>query len=1553
MMIVRKFITALIMFILNFQFVFAGVATGYSFKTTGTPNIELRRIDSYLQDLVKFKRELRGATDCPEAVTEILKSNSSNNEKMSKETKKSKLSEYQALVRSIQTNACRAKTTVRINKEEVESNELPNGCKKTDGFLKDISYELSLLEADEDISNFNFKVLKPRISKFIRRGLGLKIGLKQLLRYKLTDEIKKTIIIEYNQNVALSLRDMYFLLGAVTDKYKKEINELLPVIPSDLFEADTTEFSRLLVGTNPTLDPMLLDLVEVDNGIQLLFDDHGMVGRDIKTIMEHPAAKNYLYALRVMSVQMMANQIKNYNVLIGDNDEPINMPRSCVENNENGIWPNEFKITLNDDIANNLRSNLLRNHGLLYDEYDLLSYNYSIGNSEIDLVSHADSSVGTVEFDRYRSARAAVEQGYMDKAKVLRPVHDDFDTYSLYMEMKRGQAQAGYYKESDGGRNNPGKQVYMYKDISLLNNILTPAQNGSVETIKKDGYDYDVNFSQLNASEFLKNKMIAEKIVHPEDLITEPISRILKKNNIRIALPSLYAPAGYRNWGLRTLTEAVRKMIGKKDKVFYGLCRAYGNYFCEGTKDRYLKVYSYLKTLNLKGKYLPLDQLKDKDLEKHYVFLGVLWNRIRDVHNKLPEAIVNEEEFLVSQMSFGSPLARIRLGYVIAKFDLQNLISGKTKTYKQTRRGKRVSNAYKCENNNFSGLLTRLNKAAVILGIDKPLRPSYISSILSKNENLELFKKVLTKVNTKSTHTFSAKIDGNKTAYDIISKISSRTLSTVDSVNYVVNNYLNSGIDKKLYNQIDEIFYSTPARRINFFHEMAKEKNHEKRQDMFEERAEEFGIDDDLTLKTDVLNLDSDLKKPLYEEVVIRAAKIQKTKTYKKLKNLCQTDFNDHEKVKEYYFSTLKVQNKMNEALGIAKMPEELMDRVHALTFEEKMNMVKGISGFVLGAGALVLMASCPFTLGAGCAAAGALGVTAGFGLGASVLTSEIEMKHRADIYESHVNEMEEIGMTDVGASYNVSRSWAWAIISSLDVIPLLGIVSRGLSIGAKTGREAITSIYHNASKLGGKRAALRESTKSTNIINQEAEVNLAKLVLGYTTYTNKFTRLIKGKNLDDAAESLDAMNFKTTVNNRITSKINRTRRLFDEGKISKQVLKRRTRGILREIQSEAMKTNGGLYKYISDVSVNFSKADIDKRTAKMLSSYFNGNPKELASFMSSYAKRFKGNKVGKGSKVAKAKFKFLKAKRGGYEKGTNWIRTMWNENTYNMAKNHLKYQKLQKAIKGAKDAKQLEAALYKNMDDFVDIFTKAPLRLVDLPYIVIQGGWHIAHTGLGSMKGLKSMGMAVIIRKIANSRSLLVGESVKNEARAALGLKKVVAAESIAQIMKGLQVMSVKMARESIPGETQQILKELNKIRMTIIMEISNGLVKHPEIVELFARRGIQLLDSDEIPNVAVLKKLLFKNHDTETEALTNMLWGTVDMEKLLTKKAAKRNTPGVWQMFSTTDEKLLRDEFQFIVSRGMSELVDDTSVQGIQQYVLFSKLLMIKNKMGKVELF
>ena len=1524
----KRIISTFIIFILNFQLAFAGLITNYS-KAQSLD----KRVESFIKRTEDIKIEIRGSGQCEEEVSQ-------NSYEKNKENK---ITSYAALAREIDEKSCLAPIVTTLGGSDSEKNK----CQKADNILSKVNQKISELEADDDISEVNISKLESTINSVITKGKSLKRELSILLKSGLEKDIKKEIILQYNQNIALSLRDLLFLLGTITSKYEGEIEQLLPSIPQDLFEQDTIDFSMLLLGLNPTIDPMQLDIVNNGDELQLYFNNQAMIGRDIKTLMENPSAKNYLYALRVLTTQMLVTQIQKQNILIGNPSETIKMPLACLENKQNGIVDEEVRFgKVDENFSSVFRNALLRSHGLYFDGDDtpLLS-KYYIDYPEVNLATDSTISRGTVEFDSYKNAIAAVEKNYLNKGTALRPVHDDYDVFDKFIEMKIAQAEQHYYSQSNGTRSNGNKKTnFQYKDILLLNEILTPASMNAIGKIKDDnGEDVIVNFSQVNASVYLMNKMKQDNVRFPEDYIKGEVLSELESNKIKISFPSLYSPAGYRNWGLNTLTKAVEKVLGSKDKEIFTFCRAYGNRFCSGGTSPYMNIYKYLKSLQIDGHYLPLKKLNEKEVEKYYYFFNLLWNFLRDKKNVIPQALTTEEAYLRKMMLVGSPWARTRLSYLVARDEIKQKLNANPKKYKLTRRGKRpVSD---CTRLTYEHQLNRLNKAISDLGLNHPLQPAYASKILTKDESKTLFEKVLNEVNEKGAHTFSAKINENETAYDIISRISFYTLNTVESVNKVIQENIDTDgeISDSLYNKVDKVFESEESKKLNFYFELAREKDHEKREEMFFDHADEYGLDDDLTLKEDILYIDSNLKQPLYEEVIVRAAKVQKKKTQKKLAELCAVELNDHEKIKEYFFSTLKVQDELNQKLGLQSVPKSLMDKIYATTSEENWNMVKGLGGFVLGAASLVLLAACPFSLGTTCAVAGGLSAASGALLGSSVMYSEYHMKRRADGYESNVKESESIGLSEAGASDNVSRSWAWTIISSLDVIPLVGIVSKGIWTGTKMTREAITSLYYNHNKLGFSES-LRRSSQNTKVINQEADVHLGKLVLGFTTYSSRFKSLLKGKSLDDAQESLDSLKLTEKFSKEIQDEIDSVRALHKEGKISAKTVKLRAKLILDKIKSEALGKNGGIYNYVSDVSVNYSKAEIDLRTAKTLVSYFNENPAEFEAFINKVAKKYEGHSA------SKARLKYLKAKNGGYESG-GWIRKMWYENTYSMAKNHLKFKRVVNATKNVKTAAELEKALVKVMDDFSDVFVKNPLSLIDIPYEIIRGGPHLANTIMGRIPGLKKMGMGVIVRKIANSRALLLGESVKAEARAALNLSTVMAADSVARIMKGFQAISVDLARNSIPSEGAKIIKELDKVKALIVLNMGDAILQNPKLVKMYASRGVALLDNDGLPNTNVIEDLLFNNQNAENEVLADMLWNIVDLERMMTKRAEKSSGQFVWNGIFKADKKLMKDEFQFLVSRGMHELINDTSVEGIQKYLLLVKLLKIKDGLGSID--
>lgn len=1593
-------------FVLIFQIIFASSLSTYAKSTT----IDHLNIENYFKEVEQFKKDLRGYELCNDSsdkfefnpfdkIVEQKKVSGVysldylrqiNIEENNKEieslinvennsygpysenysidpsfTPKQTKSEYTNLLSSINKNTCSNETTSIIDAQSLDSSN--SRCVKIKGFLSDISLEISYLEPSENISEEAFNRLAKRINYFYKQGLKHKIRLKQLLRYKLSDDTKRYLIINYNQNIAVSLRDMFVMVGMISDTYYDKIDELLPLIPTELFDwslEDSTDFedteesyerrvylNLLLQGTNSNKDPISLEVVDVgDEYTQIKFDDHGMSSRDVTTVMEHISSKNYLYGLRVLTVQMMINQVKNYDLMMGNYSNEINVPNSCVNNKNNGIWSKTVNIKINQDTQSNMRQKLLKNHKLLFIEGDSQQQNYYINNSSMNLLTDSGFNSGTIEFDNYQNALAAVEEGRLNDISVLKPVHDDEDILDDYLSLKRDQALGVYYTKTRNSRKRKSSSTLEYKDINLFYDIVGTPSKGDYAHIydrnKKRTVKVDFDFNGV--SNYMKYRMISDGVSDPNELVSKRLKNKLKSNKIKISLPSLYSPASYRSWGLRTLQKGVERVVEKSDKDFFIMaCRAYSNSICRVGPKPYENINEFLSSLNLNADFLPLDSLKSKKIEDNISFLNLVWNRLRDVHKALPEALLTEDQYLLAMFNSGSSFARMRLSYLLAKEELELLKNSKEGIYKNTTRGRRLTSKSKCRKRTFDSVLSRLNESMSLMGLNNPLRPGYVSSVLSKEESLILFQKVLEKVDSKFTNVLGAKVNSENTAYDLIKTFSNENFNTIQSVNNSIEK--NLGFDYQLEDtedKLDDLFNGEESKRIQFYHDLASLKTKSERQSHYEKYAASFGINSEFDLILDMLYVDSEVKKPIYDEVLYRAASIQKDKTYNLLNEFCKLDLSDNEKIKKYFYSTLTVQNKMNETLGIAKVPEKLMEKINSMTFEEKRNIGLGLGAFVIAIGASVVLAgSCPFTLGVSCGVLGGLMAGGAFSMGSSVFISEYQMKKRADIDESYVSSMESIGMTERASSEKIARSWLGTALSTLDVVPILGVVSRGVYLAGKISKESIKSLIRNSSKIGI-RNSLNMSKGTMKNINNEADIKLAKLITGFSTYTSRFLSLIKSKNADDLLITLDKLDLADEISIVIKNQIEKTKDLYSRGLISKQTLRQRLDILKNKIQTESISKNGGLYKYLSTETVNLSKLDIDNQTAHTLVKYFEGDPKELLQFIKGYSKKLQGLR----HKGAKSKLSYIKASRGVHERGANFIRKMWNENTYNLAKNHLKLKKLEKALLRVKNEKEFQSILANHMDEFTAIFAKAPIRLIDAPYMIAQGGFHMANTYLGKIPGVKKMGMSIIMRKIANARSLLIGESILSNAKNVLGMEKVMTAQSVSLTMKGLQAVSLELAEKSSIAEGKVIKQNLQEMRHLIVSEIEKGIYLYPVVQKLIFENGINIINkSNGKVNITELRRLLFDFDTTKEETLSDILWSTINVQKLLSKKSDN----SIFNGFFKADEEFLKDEFKFLVTKAMDNLISDTTVSGIQRYAIMSKILIMSKNLGHIELY
>ena len=1544
MKVISKLITTLIICLCSFQMAFAESASNLRRYENAMDTEEL------YEAMTAFKEVVRGEPVC-DAASESKEEEDNSDQTVDEELEEiidssedevmtSVNSSYGSFIEDLKKNACHAqKSTADAGYEQEEADD----CKKGRSVVEKLVKELSKLEVEDVSKELDLKKYDRLISTILRKAARYRAEVQNFVNSGADEDEKRKLVLEYIENVAVSMRDLYVVLKPNSRLANKFANNYLITIPTDLFEEFTDEHDFLLSGKNPAQDPIFIELVVDGDITKLVFDEHSMIKRDIQTILQYPLAKNYLYALRLMTIQMMVSQVKTYDVLMGNNKAPVVMPKSCTTRKENGVWPKELNIKIKDELSEGYLDSVLENHGLFYNYSNDLVLNYFLEDSSVNPLK--DALFGSVEFNNYTNGNEALN-GNNYYSVAIKPSFDDVTAWKDYFEMKKPQAEWVYKFESKAnGRSRIKKKSHMrtFKDAELFQEIIgeeSPYKFVEITKKLKEGDRKEqVRPFVLNASPYLTNKMIQLGTDNIEELIDTATEKKLKRNIINMDMPTLYSPSANRNWGLRRLQQAVASLKGSKDlkttRAITNACIMSRSTFCAENrgKDLYAELESYLDSLAIDGRFMPIQKLEEKNLKGMYTLLSQLWRQFRDNLKIIPEAKVVEYNYLIDQMGALNPIARMRLGYLLARQELLSLKAGKLPTYKQTARGRRVNHDYTCFQANVGSQIDRLDEAASKLLLNKPLSPNFLTKFVSKDDYKELWGKIVDGANGNSSQLFTAKFNGKK-VYDFVEKISYKTILDDRQVDNAVNDILEGDISGETRDAIDEDLDNQEVDRISFFKELMETKNHEKRKEMYLDRAKDFGIDDDLTLKEQVLAVDMSLKRHLYRDVLKKSAAIRKKETMKKLNDICLSDESDHEGLRESFYGTMKIQDSLNQMIGLPAAPKALMDQINSQSFEELMNAGLAMGGFIVGMAGVMLAGSCAVLTGGLCGILVVGMVGSAVGMQGYVFNSEVDMKLRANEAVSHVDEMADLGYSNSTASENVSRSWAWAIIEGVSIIPLVGLFTSGVAMGSKMTKQAIKTIVINSKKVGFKNA-YKMGGKAARTVADEADVELSKLVLGFRSYKDKIKAVFKGVDIEDASKALRNVDMPADSAAKIQSKITRIKKLQATGRISNKKVKSLTNKLMKEIREQLAKNPNALYKYTSTVSTNIGFKSVDTNTAKTVAKYFGGNPSELRGFMGTYIKKFYPKKgifgTAKSSYLAKARAGYIKAKQGRYLKGTNWIRQAWYENTYNMAKNRAKYlrifDELSKLPKG-----EFESYLLKNMDDLTDVFVKSPLRKRDFPYLLIQGGPHLGGLLKGRrIPGLQEIGEAVVVRKIFNARARLISEAAKAQARSLLGMKKVVVADTLSNIFKGFYSASREEAKRLGGKEGAKALKELATVRMHVANEMFTALSKHPKYIQLLEKEGVNIFIDGKV-NKKLLNELLFNAKTIKGETLSDMLWGLVDLEKVFAK-----------------------DEFQFLAYKVMREKMSDSSVIGLQKYLNAVKVLMIRDgsALGNVEIF
>lgn len=344
------------------------------------------------------------------------------------------------------------------------------------GLIEKIAKEINEKEKkdlEEDIDEIPapFRADNPDITRLHRQGLRFKLELEKYLEDEdVAKDVRKKLLISYLDKVVLPMRDIMVISRRyVPNEYRGTYFyvSLLPEFPTELYPPGSEERKVFTLGPNPALGYLHLEIIDQEErqgsednpwqeaaGVKrskVRFNEKTIIFRDVQTLMKAPTVRNYLYALKWLTLQMMLQQIYFYSAMSGRPVSRVHIPRSC-RNHFNAELPPyfDFKFKQGEDDA--FMEKILSKHGMVFMEGSVFE-EYYLKHMNKDPTK--DGYSGTLPFEEYRNAiealskRAKDSENYMNNHMIggrywTRPGIDDHAHFQQVVNMKMGQAMENF-----------------------------------------------------------------------------------------------------------------------------------------------------------------------------------------------------------------------------------------------------------------------------------------------------------------------------------------------------------------------------------------------------------------------------------------------------------------------------------------------------------------------------------------------------------------------------------------------------------------------------------------------------------------------------------------------------------------------------------------------------------------------------------------------------------------------------------------------------------------------------------------------------------------------------------------------------------------------------------------------------------------------------------------------------------------------------------------------------------------------------------------------------
>ncbi|MFA6239050.1 MAG: hypothetical protein WC635_17055 [Bacteriovorax sp.] len=1354
--------------------------------------------------------------------------------------------DFNRLMSSLKKDSC-AENSFTLNKEEFVQKNCPKI--KVEGlFDRIVMKTIEEEKAKKSLSYFQNKV-DPEFLALYKEAQNFYKTVNAIStneEYSIDDRIE--LIATYVENVLHPIRDLVIIKRSYVPKENdgsSYYKSLQPILPESFAQGLNTEQLGLLTqGPNPATTPFYMEISSNSSGTFLSFSPTDIIRHDVVTLLKAPSSKNYVLAMKWMTLHMMLSQVYLYDTILGSKGS-ASIPASC-QNQFNGNLPSEFKFKLEEGVGEQFLEGILGGHGLSFKPDDTAFLDYYIDNINKDPTKEGYS--GMVPFENYKNAKMSMKEQSVNST-ILKPQFDDVAHFQSIMNFKSSEAMSvfqGIVKSRN--RSVVNKQKVTYAGAEIFQNILGTFAADEIAEIKlPDGKIQQIYPGKQNISPYVLELMKHHGFTDYSQLITESMKKKFIGKKVYINFPSMYSSPVWRDWSLKYLADTFYKYKDlPESSEFHRLTRAScarsalpsaeAVMMCrKGNPVR--NIAEFLNEFRSGDKYIPTRRLEEGKFQNVYPLFSLIWTSLQTNTELLDETKPFELNFLLDQIAAGNPWARLKFSYMVALDQLEYLKAGLPPVYVSSGLWYKTNEKAKCDNTNLGAQIKKIQEAGKILGLNLPLGYDHADKILSAKEKSFIWKNIIEDIDHRNAQLFSVR-SGNKDFYKIAEDLSYKTVLDQQSA-------LSTGINisDRTRAEISKVAKSNEAQIGDFFLKLYKVKgNIERQKQLFEQFSKVNGIDNTFNLKLNFLAVDDSFKKPIYKDILKQAAMARKLQILSHLDTFCGMNINNQQEFKNIFYSASKAQNELNQMAGLPAVPENVLKKINEMSDSEFRDMWWGIGSGVAGMAAIIVGGACTIASGGICAPLGgamAIAGMASIGIQVKLTANELERKVESDGYEQKVKVMEELGFANLGSSDEVHRSYAWTAFEAISIFPLMGIATRSIKLGPKLVAASAKSVMRQTGKT-----SFRAAAKS---VTHEEEVRSARYLLGLDS---------TAKNLGVDKRSLDVAK----------NKIDMVRKLYTSGEIDLESMLSRIAKVLDPIKRAKLAAAKTVRNEIGKVTVKESKDLIDRQTANVVSSYFADNPKEMLRLIKSYS----GERLQKSINIMS---EINATERIGkripvYSGVRDWFMRMRHES---LAKNAAKILRIEKELTVISSKPGvLEAYVKNNIEDLTDIFIDIPMKKREIPHVILIQGMPEFNFYQGRKIPILSMlSEGQTLKRVFTSRARLVYESYKAEARSTLKLSRYVQSETTLGAFKSFQHSVADMASKKSGQEAAKIM------------------VEYRNLEEKFTKKLFsKYLSSGKKMEYKAFKEMVINPTNLKDKAFSEAIWESVPADELMGMK-------------------------------------------------------------------